>query len=327
MNNKNTLSPQDRDIHLKLYETMLVCREAENAIRAHYNDNDMKTPMHMSLGEEAIVAGVRHALGSRIIALGTYRSHALYLAVTGDLEGFFGEMYGRVSGPARGRGGSMHLIAPSQGLLLTSAIVASHIPVALGAAFASKTNNWPKIGTVFFGDGAIDEGAFWESMNVACAMSLPVFFICQDNGLAVHAPRELRQGYSNIAQIIRQFDCHVLESDSTDVVDLHQLACEALRLHDIDKRPCFLHLKYHRYLEHVGINEDYDAGYRSRETYDEWLKRDPLDVQRSRLLELGYESIILELENTISAHVKGALAKAQSADHPDPSSVCQGVWA
>ena len=128
----------------------------------------MKTPMHMSTGAEAICAGVCQALRPQDQVIGTYRTHGIYLAKTGETDRFFAEMYGRATGMAKGKAGSMHLTAPEAGLICTSAIVGTTIPVALGAAYANRQNAQDRVVAVFFGDGAIDEGVFWESINIAC---------------------------------------------------------------------------------------------------------------------------------------------------------------
>ena len=257
-------------------------RAAENAIRKYYGEDDMKTPMHMSMGEEANIVGVCGALGPGGQAFGTYRSHALYLAMTGETDGFFAEMYGRVTGVARGKAGSMHMSAPESGLLCCAAIVGSTIPLAMGAAFANKMQRTGRPTAAFLGDGAMDAGGFWESLNGACLMKLPIMFVCGDNDLAVHTRRQRRHGFRSPTDVAAQFDCAVYESTSTDAEEIFRIAQAALAEMRATGRPAFLHLKWYRYLEHVGINEDFDAGYRSKDEYFDWLKRDPIALQREQ---------------------------------------------
>ena len=211
------------DLGMALYRDMFLCREAEEAICREYMSDVMKTPMHMSMGGEAIAAGICRALGVQDQLVGTYRSHAIYLCRTGETDLFFAEMYGKATGMAHGKGGSMHLSAPEAGLISTSAIVASGIPVAVGAAFANRRQGNGKVVAVFFGDGAVDEGVFWESLNAACLWKLPVLFICEDNGLAVHTPKEVRHGYSDLSEIVAQYRCSVFRDDTTDVERIHDL--------------------------------------------------------------------------------------------------------
>ena len=155
-------------LHLEFYKKLYLIRRAEEKIREHYSEDEMKTPMHMSMGEEAIVVGVLEAAGKKSQAFGTYRSHALYLAKTGESDMFFAEMYGKAAGPAKGKAGSMHIALPDAGVMMTSAVVGTTIPVALGAALANAYLKNKRVVVSFFGDGAVNEGVFWESLNFAC---------------------------------------------------------------------------------------------------------------------------------------------------------------
>ena len=150
-----------QQLNASLYKTVHLIRTAEKVIQRHYNEDEMKTPMHMSMGHEAISAGVCQALGKESQTFGYYRSHALYIAKAGETKRFFGELYGKKSGTARGRGGSMHLAYPERGLILVSAVVGSTIAPAVGAAFANKYKKNQKIVASFFGDGALEEGVFF----------------------------------------------------------------------------------------------------------------------------------------------------------------------
>ncbi len=312
--------------HLELYRTMYLIRAAELLIQTHYGEDEMKTPMHMSMGQEAIAAGICHALKPQDQVLGTYRSHGLYLAKTQESDRFFAEMYGKASGPSGGKAGSMHLFAPESGLICTSAIVASHIPVAIGAAFANQIAGNGRVVAVFFGDGAVDEGAFWESLNMACLKRLPMLFVCEDNGYAVHTPAGARHGYKDIKAMASQFECNVFASDSTDVHVICELTREALTAMAGDGRPCFLHLKYYRYLEHVGVNEDFKAGYRSQEEFDAWHAVDPVRLQRTRLASMVSEEQLRDLETAVDRQVLRSKEKAQEAPFPDRSALCEGVF-
>ena len=315
------------NLSLGLYRKMFLIRHVEEKIQQHYLEDEMKTPMHMSMGSEAIAAGVCHALKPDDQICGTYRSHGIYLAKTMETERFFAEMYGKATGTAKGKAGSMHLLAPEDGLICTSAVVATHISVAVGAAYANKLANNGKAVAVFFGDGAVDEGAFWESINLACLMQCPLIFVFEDNGYAVHTPKRQRQGYKSLPEIIRHYDCDVLCSETTDVEEIHQLAGEAVKAIAENHRPCFLALKYYRYLEHVGVFEDFKAGYRPRDEYLKWKERDPLLTQRQKLLKEMCEDDIRRAEATIEKQVLAGWQKAREAPFPDASVLCEDVYA
>ena len=316
------------ELNIELYRKIYLIRKSEEKIRVHYHENDMKTPMHMSVGEEAIAAGVCHALGEQGQIFGSYRSHAIYLAKTGETDKFFAEMYGKKTGIAKGKGGSMHLSAPENGFLGTSAIVAGTIPIAVGTAFSNKQNKNNKMAAVFFGDGAIDEGVFWESLNFACLMNIPVLFVCEDNGFAVHYPPSVRHGYNSICDIVAKFNCNVLDSETTDVEIVYELTCNAMEVTKNTQRPAFLYLKYYRYLEHVGVNEDFDCGYRSKEEFTKWYKVDPVNLQRKKLIEKGCpEKEVQKVEIEISNQIDNSIALAKKAPFADESELYEDVYA
>ncbi|MDD5476685.1 MAG: thiamine pyrophosphate-dependent dehydrogenase E1 component subunit alpha [Candidatus Omnitrophica bacterium] len=315
-----------KELNITLYKTMYMIRKVEEKIQAHYLENEMKTPMHMSMGEEAIAAGVCHALKPEDQVLGSYRSHGIYIAKVQETDKFFAEMYGKVTGTSQGKAGSMHLLAPEAGLVCTSAIVGSSIPVAIGFAFANKQTKNGRITTVFFGDGAVDEGVFWESLNFACLSKLPVVFICEDNGFAVHSPVSERHGYGSIAEIVRKFDCSVFQSDSSDVQVIYNLTKNALKEMSNNNKPVFLYFKYYRYLEHVGVFDDFKAGYRPKEDFEKWLKVDPVCMQRKKLVRLINEGKVASLEKEIEDRINLSKTRAQQADFPDARIACEDIY-
>lgn len=312
---------------LSLFKKTYLIRAAEELIIKHYGENDMKTPMHMSMGEEAIMAGVCTALEKNAQTFGTYRSHGLYLAVTEETDKFFAEIYGKVTGVLKGKGGSMHLLSPDDGLLGISAVVGSTLPLAVGAAFANVYLKKKQITTVFFGDGAVDEGVFWESLNIACSKKLPVLFVCEDNGYAVHTPPSVRHGYKSLTNIVKQYSCSVFKSDSTDAEQIYDLTLKAINSIHQEHKPAFLYLKYYRYLEHVGVHEDFNAGYRSKKDFMKWQKKDPIKLLRDKLEDTKIpDTDIIKIENRINKQVEESLKKAIEAPFPDPSELLKNTF-
>jgi TPP-dependent pyruvate/acetoin dehydrogenase alpha subunit len=314
----------------ELYRRMLLIRRCEEAIQERYADDEMKTPVHLCIGQEAVSVGVCAALAPDDQVVGTYRSHGLYLALADDPEGMFGELYGRVSGPARGKAGSMHLSRPERGLVFTSAVVGSTIPLALGLAYANRLRAPQRRVVAFFGDGAIDEGCFWESLNFACLKRLNILFVCEDNGLAIHTRAAERHGYRSIAHVVSGFDCHVESSQTTDADEIRALTRRMLDTQRADGRPGFLHLRCYRYVEHVGprVEEDFHLGFRDPADHRHWLERDPLRVLRARLLAAGQsEAELVHLEKEIAERVGLAVASARRAALPDASELLSHVLA
>jgi len=325
---KNKKLSKISELNLQFYKKLYLIRRCEEKIIAHYSEDQMKTPMHISMGAEAIAVGICQALEPGDQVFGTYRSHALFLAKTEDTDDFFAEMYGKQTAFLKGKGGSMHLCSPDYGFMGTSAIVASMIPVAVGCAFANKRANNSRIAVVFFGDGAVEEGVFWESLNLACLMKLPVLFVCEDNGLAVHTPKSQRRGYNCVTDVVSNFNCLVYQEKTTDAEVIYQLTRRAIEQIKTRPMPCFLQLQYFRYLEHVGVNQDFDAGYRSRDEFKQWLKVDPIELQRRKLKDLGWEEgQIAELETDIDAKINSSVAIAKEAGFSESSELHKGVLA
>lgn len=312
---------------IELYKTLYLIRRSEELIIERYREDDMKTPMHMSMGEEAIVGGVVAALQKRDQAFGTYRSHALYLAKTKDTDGFFAELYGKASGSAHGKAGSMHLANPSKNVMLTSAIVGTTIPVAVGAALANKNLNNQKLVVVFFGDGATDEGVFWESLNFACLKKLPILFVCENNTLAIHSHIKQRQGYKSIDRIVSQFNCQTAATDLADVFEIYKLTREILKKMKQTDQPGFLHSRYYRFLEHVGIEEDFHHGYRSKQEFQKWKKKDPIQVARNHVLK-GLVTIeeIEAAEISIDRKLLSSISKAKKAPFPEEAELFADIY-
>jgi len=316
------------ELNVELYKKVYLIRKTEEKIREHYMEDEMKTPVHLSIGEEAIAAGICQALNAEDQIFGTYRNHGIYLAKTGETDRFFAELYGKQTGVAKGKAGSMHISALGFNFLGSSAVVATIIPVAVGVSFANKRKNNGKLVAVFFGDGALDEGAFWESLNFACLKELPIIFVCEDNGLAIHSPTFDRQGYRSISDIVSNFECNVFREETTDPEVIYRLTCNAIQMQKNTRKPCFLHLKYYRYLEHVGINQDFKFGYRSEEEFKRWYKVDPVTLQRRKLLENAYsEKEIQEMEMDIDKQIYNSIKSAQKAPFPDNNELFKDVYA
>ena len=314
------------ELLLDLYKKMYLIRVAEAEIIREYHHDEMRTPMHMSLGEEAICAGVCRALPPGSHGYGTYRSHGLYLAWTGETDKFFAELYGKATGTAGGKAGSMHLTSPEHGLMATSAVVGTTIPLAVGDALESKYSNANRIAAVFFGDGATDEGVFWESLNMACLFKLPVLFVCEDNGLAIHIPKERRRGYVSLPRIIQNFKCNVFDSDGWDVEKVYSLATQAIDLILNEGVPSVLNLRYYRYLEHVGINQDLEANYRPEGEYLEWQNKDTVKSLLKKLIEKGLKKEVVAMEREIRSQVKLSRIKAQKDSFPSSDNIMKGVY-
>ena len=261
---------------LSVYKNLFLVRRCQEKIQELYPKGLIRTPVHLGIGLEWISVGTAFALPKSAKSFGQLRNHGQFLSLTGDTERFFGELLGRANGTGQGIAGSMHLLSPSAGIITASGIVGYTIPLAVGAAFASNYLKTETLSAVMFGDGAMEEGEFWESLNFSCLHHLPLLFICEDNGLAVHTSSLERKGYSSAVGVVKGFDCHTYEGDGTDVRTVIGLVQQAINAISMDPKPAFLNLTYYRFLEHVGPKTDFHIGYRPMPTEAELIHWDPV---------------------------------------------------
>lgn len=291
----------------RFYRSLYRIRRMEEEVARIYPSDKIKSPVHLSIGQEAIPVGVCEALKPKDIVFGTYRSHASYLAKGGDLKKMMAELYGKSTGCAKGKGGSMHLIDPAAGVMGTSAIVASTISQAVGYGYAQKIMKKPTAVVSFFGDGACEEGAFHESLNFASLKNVPVLFVCENNLYAVHTPLKSRQPMNNIWERIRGYGIPSLRiEDGNDVIRIFEVAQKEIAEIREGGGPRFMECMTYRWKEHVGPGEDYDSGYRLKSEAEPWIKGDAVKRLGSLLEPEKRRQIEEEVEQEIAEAVQFA---------------------
>lgn len=313
----------------ELYAAMLRIRMIEETIADRYKEQEMRCPVHLSSGQEAIAVGVCTVLRQTDQIVSTHRCHAHYLAKGGDLKAMLAEIYGRAAGSCGGRGGSMHLFDNNVGMLVSLPIVASSIPIGVGAAMTMKARGRDGVAVVFLGDASTEEGVFHESMNFAAVRKLPVVFISENNLYSVYTPLRVRQPQREIVDLARAHGVPGVRGDGMNALQVRDLASAAVRRARNGDGPTFLVLDTYRWREHCGPNYDNDAGYRTEGEYLDWRSRDPVATLRLRLLA---EGIMTAEEDAIRARaiqseIDQAFAFARSAPYPDPATATRGVYA
>lgn len=307
----------------RFYRALYRIRRVEEEIAAIYPTDKIKSPVHLSIGQEAVSVGICEALGRDDVVFGTYRSHALYLAKGGDLPKMIAELYGKLDGCAKGKGGSMHLIDVAARVMGASAVVGTTIPQAVGFAYALKLQRKDSVVVSVFGDGAVDEGVFHESLNFAALKSLPIIFVCENNLYAIHTHQLQRQKLGNICERARIHGMPAEQIPDNDVVRIYEKMNEAVgRLRSGQPGPFFFECLTYRLKEHVGPSEDFQLGYRSREEAEPWIKTDPikqlgdrLDPQRRR-----------EIETAVEAEIQDAFAFAERSPFPQGAELYTDVF-
>ena len=288
----------ENDRYGRLFREALLIRLIEEKVIELYPSDKIQSPVHLSIGQEAVSVGVCEALRKTDILFSTYRGHAYYVSKGGDLGELMAELYGRLRGFAKGKAGSMHLAAPKVGLMGSSAVVGSTISHAVGSALAAKSRGSDQLSVTVFGDGATEQGSYHESLNFASLYQLPVLFLCENNGLAVHSPGHERQAY-NILTHVKAYGIetlHIKEGwDFIKIGDTMGQIYDAMRK---DGKPRFVEIETCRYKEHVGPGEDFHFGYRGAEAVNEWKKKDPLMTDKDSIARFTPE-IVKEIQAAV----------------------------
>lgn len=315
---------------LSLYYNMLRIRMIEEKIAELYPEQQMRCPVHLSIGQEAVAVGVCANLSREDYVLSNHRSHGHYLAKGGNLKAMMAELYGKVTGCSQGKGGSMHLVDLSAGFLGATPIVGSTIPIAVGVAFGSVMRGEESVSVVFFGDAATEEGVFHESLNFAALKKLPVIFVCENNLYSVYSPLSVRQPEGReIFEIARGHGIESYQGDGNDVVEVYSLAKQAVQKARQGGGPTFLEFKTYRWLEHCGPNYDNDLGYRTESEFQCWKRCCPIKKPKERLLKEGYFSnqeidrIVSELE----AEIEDAVVFAKESPFPKREHLFKDIYA
>lgn len=295
------------ELYRKLFFDALRIRLVEEKIIELYPSDQIQSPVHLSIGQEAVAVGYAHGLSKDDWLFINYRGHAFYLAMDAPLPNLFAELMGRIGGLSKGKGGSMHLAAPDHGVMGASAVVGSTVSHAVGAALAAKIKGEQRIFTAIIGDGATEQGVIHESLNFAALHQLPVLFLCEDNGLAVHASKDERQSF-DLSKLVDSYGIPFMHLDEGyDLLAVEDISTRAKDIVRSGKGPVFLRIKTSRYREHVGPGEDFHAGYRSLTETEAWRAKDPLDQDTD---------LVAEFTPLIAKEIDEALAWASNSPFP-----------
>ena len=312
----------DYDVVKDLYKQILLIRSLEEKVAEIYHTDKIKSPVHLSIGQESVSVGICKNLSKDDLVFGTYRGHALYIAKGGNINNFISELFGKMSGCSAGRGGSMHLADKSSGIMGTSAIVATTIPQAVGYALALEQKKQSQICCVFFGDGATEEGVFFESLNFAALKNLPILFVCENNKYAIHSKLTDRVKKANYCERSQSLGVNSKKINSDNVLDIYNKSKGIISSIKKTRAPFFLEIETSRWMEHVGPNTDFHLGYRNEEEINFFKNKDSLKDLSSILNHKDLNSIALEVETI----VKKAFINAENDFFPDERQMYSHVY-
>lgn len=315
----------------RLCKSVIRIRMTEEALSEQYKQQQMRTPTHFGVGQEAVAAGVCEALRSDDVVYTHHRSHNHYLAKGGTIRALAAELFGRETGCAAGRGGSVHLTARDKGFIASSAILGQTIAVATGSALAFKMDNSTRISVTFFGEATCEEGVFYESLNYASINRLPVLFVCENNLYSTESPLSVRQpAGTDLCERVKSFKVASERVDGNDVFAVNAAADRAANYLRRGQGPFFLECMTYRWLEHVGPNYDHEMGrsYRSKEELESWMKRCPMLRAREKMIAEGWASTeqFDSWRGEVANEVEDAIAFAKASPWPQVSALFDNVY-
>ncbi len=324
----DTLKKIPSETLLSLYTIMLKIRMFEEKIVELYPAQEMKCPVHLCIGQEAIAAGVCLNLRREDYVFSNHRGHGHCLAKGMPMKPMMAELYGRITGCSRGKGGSMHLVDTTRSIHGTSAIVGGGIPMAVGTALASSLKKDNKVSVVFFGDGAYDEGVFYESFNFAALKKLPVVFVCENNFYATNSPQSSRHPTCAIAKSASAFGAPGACVDGNNAVEVYNSAREAINRAREGLGPTLIEARTYRWKGHVGPEVDYEKGARSKDELLDWMKRCPVKNFETALRKSGLvsESELDAIPEAILNEIERAVSYALDSPYPAPETLYEDLY-
>ncbi len=306
----------------KLYQSLNFIRQLELKIAEVYPSDKIKSPVHLSIGQEFVSVAICEALAKDDYVAATYRGHAAYLAKGGSPEKLIAEMFGKSDGCAKGRGGSMHLIESSVNVIGTSAVVGTGIPVATGYALTQKMKHTGNVVLCFLGDGATEEGCFYESLNFAGLHKLPILFVVENNQFAIHEPIEKRWAQSDLSKRVDGFSVDFKRHSSGDIMTLYDIATSMIAGIRSGKGPMLLEVDCYRWYQHVGPDTDFEQGYRSESDGQSWVDNDPLKVLEAQL----NTDVVEDINNINQERIEQAFSFAEQSEFPQISELFDHVY-
>jgi len=322
------ISDIPKEVLRELYRMMLKIQKVELKINELYHEDEMKTPVHLCLGQEAVAAGVCRHLNTDDYVFSNHRGHGHYMAKGGDVKTMVAELYNRETGCSRGRGGSMHLIDTSVGLPGTSSIVGGCVPIATGAALGSVLKKDNRVSVAFFGDAAVEEGVTYESINFAMLKKLPVVYVCENNFYSVFSHLSKRQAKDDIYRRFEGLSIPGYRVDGNNVIEVYRIAKKAIGNARRGGGPSFMECRTYRLRDHHGTGSGVEVGYRTQEEVDEWAAKCPVSNFERFVVEQSImaASEIEEFAAAVDREVEEAFTFAQASPLPSEDNVLEYLY-
>ena len=321
------VTPATRELVLDLHRRMVRIRRFEESSGKLVETGEMPGFLHLYVGQEAVAAGVMSVLTDEDQITSTHRGHGHAIAKGAEFRPMFAELYAKTTGYCKGRGGSMHIVDMSRGMLGANAIVGGGIPIAVGAAFASQYRGDGTVAVSFFGDGATNIGAFHESVNMAAVWDLPCIFVIENNGYAEFTSQERHMRLTDIAERASSYGIPGVIVDGMDALAVREVALEAVARAKRGEGPTLIEAKTYRFFDHQGI-KGMRIPYRDPAEVEAWKSRDAIRLIETIGIERGlataeeFERIWAEVE----ADIQDGIDFARNSPDPDPADILDDVY-
>ena len=316
----------EKTLALNLYRQMVQIRRFEEELFRLFLKRPMPGSMHQYIGQEAVAVGVCAHLAKEDYVTSTHRGHGHCIAKGVEIKAIMAEMFAKKTGCCKGMGGSMHIADFGVGMLGANAIVGAGIPIATGAGWSCKVRYPGRVSVAFFGEGAANEGAFHEGINLAAVWKLPVVFVCENNlyNFSVHYKKTML--LDNIADRAVAYGIPGQVADGMDILAVYGAAGEAIKRARQGDGPTLLECKTYRFMGHSRFEP---AGYRPKEEVEEWKKRDPLAMFRQGLLKSlkVSEAEFEEIDRAVAKEIEEAVAFAEQSPDPEPDDYARYIFA
>jgi pyruvate dehydrogenase E1 component alpha subunit len=317
------------DVLVDLYRAMLRIRRIEEEIERRYHQDQMKTPIHLVIGQEAAAVGCCTALRLSDLVYSSHRTHGAYLAKGGDLKMMLSEMHCRINGCVGSRGGSMHLIDKAVGMSGTSAIVGGIVPIAVGAALAMQMKREDRVVVVFIGDATTEEGVMAESLNFSALKKVPIVFFCENNFYSVQSPLATRQPSRDIRAWAESHRMPAMSVDGVNVLAVRDTVSKAVAHARAGRGPTFIEVPVYRFRAHGGAGDDSKTGYRDVAERAAWEAVDPLLLFRVFLARTAQltDASVMDMEAEIESEIAVAFEHALASPNPTEADLFRHVYA
>ena len=322
--------PEGKELYMLMLRRMMLIRKFDETVKDLVQSAELVGMAHCYIGEEAVAVGACTALRDEDYITGNHRSHGHPISKGGDVRRAMAELLGKATGYCKGKGGSMHLADFDIGILGESGIVASALPVAVGAAMGSKMQNNDRVVISFFGDGASNQGACHEAMNLASIWKLPVIFLCENNQYAVTTSFKETVSTENVSDRAIAYNMPGVLVDGQDVMAMHEATVHAVQRARAGEGPTLLEAKTYRYEDHSeGLNRILREPYRTEEEIEFWRQRDPIDLHSKWLLEndVANQEEIDKVQTDVYEAIGDALQFARESPYPDEADLFTDLFA